>query len=68
MMGLRLHEGISLDHLSAQADDDWCNLLDMKKVGIARDEGWLKYDDRRMCLSQEGMLRLNSLVPYILKD
>ncbi len=67
MMGLRLHEGVRLEHLSAQGGQDWQNYMDPERLQIIQDQGWLCLNDERMILSREGMLRLNALIPYILK-
>ena len=67
MMGLRLREGVSLKHLNAQVGQDWRSYIDADHLRIAQDEGWIVLDDEHMRLSREGMLRLNALVPYILK-
>lgn len=67
MMGLRLREGVELAHLSEQGGQDWEAYIDTAKFKITKNEGWLACDDQRMVLSREGMLRLNALVPYILK-
>jgi oxygen-independent coproporphyrinogen-3 oxidase len=69
MMGLRLYEGVALDHLQAQSGGrDWREYIDAARIETARGEGWLDIRDGRMVLSREGMLRLNALIPYILKD
>ncbi len=61
MMGLRLFAGMDLN---AQ---HWAH-LDRRAVQVLSDQGWLCYDDDHMDLSLEGMLRLNAVLPYILKD
>ncbi|MCB1721862.1 MAG: coproporphyrinogen III oxidase [Rhodospirillales bacterium] len=67
MMGLRLREGAVLEHLSAQGGRSWREFMDMERLQIVQDEGWVFLDDDKMRLSREGLLRLNALVPYILK-
>ena len=67
MMGLRLRDGVKLEHLSAQGGQDWLGFIDESHLQTAQDEGWIITDDEFMRLSREGMLRLNALVPYILK-
>ncbi|MCB9983329.1 MAG: coproporphyrinogen III oxidase [Rhodospirillales bacterium] len=67
MMGLRLREGVRFDHLSAQGGCDWRRYIDEGHLQIAIDEGWIIMDKGAMRLSREGTLRLNALIPYILK-
>ncbi|HOO81029.1 MAG TPA: radical SAM family heme chaperone HemW [Alphaproteobacteria bacterium] len=67
MMGLRLREGVELKHLSVQGGQDWHAFIDMERLQIVQNEGWVLLDDDKMRLSREGMLRLNALIPYILK-
>ena len=68
MMGLRLQEGVALDHLVAQGGDDWRGFMDLSRLQTAKDEGWIVEDKTNLKLTAEGTLRLNALVPYILKD
>ena len=67
MMGLRLRGGVALDHLSEQGGQNWADYIDGAHLKIAEDEGWISLDEQTLRLSREGMLRLNALVPYILK-
>lgn len=66
MMGLRLSGGVALAHLEEQVGAKWQSFLDMKRVEIARAQGWLDYDAQSLKLSVEGRLRLNALIPYIM--
>ncbi len=68
MMGVRLHEGVRLDHLSAQGGQDWQSYIDAERLRIVQDQGWLEVRKDVLRLTREGMLRLNALIPYILKD
>ena len=67
MMGLRLFEGVEIAHLNAQGGRDWREFIDAAHLQAVMDEGWLQISDERLILSREGMLRLNALIPYILK-
>ncbi|MCC6597687.1 MAG: coproporphyrinogen III oxidase [Alphaproteobacteria bacterium] len=68
MMGLRLRGGVTLAHLDAQASGGkWRDYVDEERLSRVRAQGWLDYDSERLWLSVEGMLRLNALIPYILK-
>lgn len=65
MMGLRLNEGMDL---SAYGDLDVEAALDMGRVKTSINESWLTHVPReRLSVSQEGMLRLNALIPFIVK-
>ena len=68
MMGLRLREGITLKHLRAKSGIDPADALHPKKLKQAVSEGWMVKDAKRLQLTREGWLRLNSLVPFILRD
>ncbi len=67
MMGLRLKGGISLAHLEAQGGGSWGDYIDEERLRRVREQGWLDHDGERLWLSIEGRLRLNALIPYILK-
>jgi putative oxygen-independent coproporphyrinogen III oxidase len=69
MMGLRVPEGLPFARLNAQCEEgkDARDYLDMTKLDMLAGQGWLSYDEERLVLSVEGMLRLNAIVPYILK-
>lgn len=68
MMGLRLREGVDLERLSAAGQRSWQDYLDMDRLAKAVDEGWCSLSDDKLTLSQDGVLRLNALIPYILLD
>ena len=68
MMGLRLREGITLKQLRAKSGIDPADALHPKKLKQAVSEGWMVKDAKRLQLTREGWLRLNSLVPFILLD
>ncbi|MGH1399333.1 MAG: radical SAM family heme chaperone HemW [Alphaproteobacteria bacterium] len=61
MMGLRLRKGVSL-----QAH--YWDCLDECNVKTLADQGWLEFDAAHMRLTCEGRLRLNTVLPYILRD
>lgn len=67
MMGLRLQEGVALEHLTAQGGSDWRGFMDLPRLQTAKDEGWIVESETHLKLTAEGTLRLNALVPYILK-
>lgn len=67
MMGLRLHEGLAFAHLEAQGERSWQDILDTGRLDELRAQNWLDYDAEHLWLHREGMLRLNAIIPYILK-
>jgi oxygen-independent coproporphyrinogen-3 oxidase len=66
MMGLRLKDGVSIAHLEEQGRAMWTSFIDAGHFERARHEGWIGFDQEKLWLSTEGMLRLNALVPFIL--
>ncbi|MGB4106387.1 MAG: radical SAM family heme chaperone HemW [Alphaproteobacteria bacterium] len=68
MMGLRLREGITLEHLRAKSGIKSTEALDHKKLRKLVSEGWLSGEADRLRLTREGWLRLNAIVPFMLKD
>ncbi|MCE7887841.1 MAG: coproporphyrinogen III oxidase [Alphaproteobacteria bacterium PRO2] len=68
MMGLRLREGVTLEHLRTKSGINASEALHPKKLKQAVGEGWLVKDAKHLQATREGWLRLNSLVPFILKD
>jgi len=69
MTGLRLADGLLLERLESIAPDGrWRAVLDEERLSHVMDEGWLVLDQARMRLNREGRLKMNSLIPYILKS
>ncbi len=58
MMGLRLREGVSLSSV------DW-KYLKRDKVETLREQGWAEFNDAHIRLTQEGVLRLNAILPFV---
>jgi len=67
MMGLRLREGVSYAALESESGADWKTAFDLEHLKRVEDQGWLMRDDTGLRLPPEGMLRLNALIPYIIK-
>lgn len=67
MMGLRLREGLPFERLEAQTGRDWRENLDQSRMDDLSAQGWLVYDETHMSLTREGVLRLNAIIPHILK-
>ena len=68
MMGLRLREGVTLAHLQEKSGLDPLTILDDHKITLACKEGWLEPDPNRLRPTIEGWLRLNALVPFMLRE
>ncbi len=67
MMGLRLNEGISIARCEALSGLSFDDMIDGDHLRVAEKEGWVTIDENQILLSIEGMLRLNAIIPYILK-
>jgi oxygen-independent coproporphyrinogen-3 oxidase len=61
MMGIRLRDGIAVPL-------QWGEFIDLARLKSLEAEGWLCYDDDYARLTREGMLRLNAIVRYVMKD
>jgi oxygen-independent coproporphyrinogen-3 oxidase len=61
MMGLRLRSGIDLEPI------DW-KYLKRDKLNILVDQGWVQFNDTHIALSQEGLLRLNAILPFVFDE
>jgi oxygen-independent coproporphyrinogen-3 oxidase len=68
MMGLRLADGIGLENFTRFGAREWSDIVDMKQLRVFEGEGWLRADEARIALSDEGMLRLNALVPRLARE
>ena len=68
MMGLRLREGVTLRHLEDKSGVRPRDALDQGKLRKMVAEGWMVDQADRLQLTREGWLRLNAIVPFILKD
>lgn len=67
MMGLRLREGISIAQCETQSGLSFFDMVAQNKMDTARAEGWIIQEGDSIRLTREGMLRLNVLIPFILK-
>ncbi len=59
MMGLRLRDGLSIKSC--------IDIIDENKLKIICEQGWAHIDSDNLRLTRAGLLRLNSIIPYILK-
>ncbi|MCC7305383.1 MAG: coproporphyrinogen III oxidase [Alphaproteobacteria bacterium] len=67
MMGLRLREGVSMERLEAEGGAAIENFIDFSKLEKLKEENFLLYNAQEIQLTREGMLRLNAVVPFILR-
>tara|TARA_R110002095_G_scaffold85307_6_gene74277 strand:- start:1766 stop:2923 length:1158 start_codon:yes stop_codon:yes gene_type:complete len=67
MMGLRLRKGISIAQCETQSGLSFFDMVAQSKMDTARAEGWIIQEGDSIRLTREGMLRLNVLIPFILK-
>lgn len=66
MVGLRLREGISLSGFKNRFGKALPELFDPVSYRRFREEGWVLEEADRICLSTEGLLRLDSLLGNLL--
>ncbi len=59
MMGLRLRDGISIKRCE--------DVLDIDKLADICAQDWAQLNGDNLSLTREGLLRLNAIIPYILK-
>lgn len=68
MMGLRLRGGVDLSVLEVQSGVRAEEMLDHGHVAALIAEGWLERKGSHLRLNREGWLRLNAIIPYVLKE
>lgn len=61
IMGLRLTAGMALDQAILEH-------VDLNKISRICEEAWAVFEGDHLTLNREGLLRLNAIVPFILKD
>lgn len=66
MMGMRLTRGICLEDIGRRLSLDWEKWFDWHHLKILQDQGWASYENGILVLNTEGLLRLNSILPYLL--
>lgn len=67
MMGMRLRDGVSIERCEHLSGLPFSDHVDMDRLDIVIKEGWANREGDVLRLTREGMLRLNALLPYILK-
>lgn len=68
MMGLRLRGGISLPDIEARTSCAAADMIDSARLETVIKEGWGALENGQLSLTREGFLRLNALIPFILRD
>jgi len=67
MMGLRLNSGIALSHLEEKSGLKFNEQIDLAKLDTVIAQGWAEQEGDLIKLTREGRLRLNAIVPFLLK-
>lgn len=67
MMGMRLNKGLDLQALSVKTGAVIGDVLDDGRIQTAVQQGWITYHDNHMTASEEGMIRLNGLLRFLVK-
>lgn len=67
MMGLRLRDGVSITRCEALSGLTFDRVIDGDKLQTVCDAGWAHVTGDQIHLTREGLLRLNALIPFILK-
>lgn len=68
MMGFRLREGVSKAALEAEGQCALYEKIDPARLKELAAQGWLVDEGDVLRLEAEGLLRLNAILPYILKE
>lgn len=66
MVGFRLNQGIGFKIFQSRFGLHPLELIHEGNLALAVDEGWVKLSEDRLVLTVEGMLRLNSLIGFLL--
>ena len=66
LMGLRMANGISVDRIERLSGRPLSKSLNENALGHFIDEGWLRLDGGRLYTTQNGRLRLNSILAELL--
>lgn len=66
MMGLRLQEGVELGHLEALLQSSVDKWLNQKSLSILIEENLLQKNKNYIKVTQQGRLKLNSVISYLI--
>ena len=67
MGGLRVKTGVDLDRAELKSGYTWCDGIDTQRLQVLVEQGWLSFERNHLSPSREGWLRVDSILPYILK-
>lgn len=67
MGGLRVKNGVDLGRAETETGLAWRDVIDASRLDILLNQGWLALDGNMLIPSREGWLRVDSILPYILK-
>jgi len=67
LMGLRLAEGVDPARVAARAGRPFAEIVDATMLAALLDEGYLEWRDDRLVATVEGRLRLDAMLPVLLR-
>jgi putative oxygen-independent coproporphyrinogen III oxidase len=67
IMGLRLAEGVEIARVERRAGRPWAELVEPAALADCVAEGYLHADESRLTATPEGRLRLDGLLPLLLR-
>jgi putative oxygen-independent coproporphyrinogen III oxidase len=68
LMGLRLMEGVNPARIEARTGLAFASIVDSVMLAACLEEGYLLWrEDDRLCAAGEGLLRLDSMLPLLLR-
>ena len=65
-MGLRLVSGISLHQFKLLTNQHLLTMLDINKINVLKDQGYLCMTADALKVTDKGRQRLNSVIEYLL--
>jgi coproporphyrinogen III oxidase-like Fe-S oxidoreductase len=65
-MGLRLIEGISLDHFNSLTNQHLTKIIDKNRINALEDQGYLTLNNTVLKTTVAGRQRLNAVLTYLL--
>ena len=66
LMGLRLIEGISLDHFNSLTNQHLTKIIDKNRINALADQGYLTLNNTVLKTTAAGRQRLNAVLTYLL--
>ena len=68
MVGFRLNQGIGFQDFISRFGVHPLELLHAGNLAVSVEEGWVQLSENRLILTVEGLLRLNSLTGFLLRN